>query len=273
MQYWDREMDPTNDKIDVLELDGPVCGALHNYENNQDDIDQVHHDVNFEIDQNFYNPEDDESECLLGASHDELENDLNDSFGDRQFGSYDEVNIKLKAPILLNKSKTNLELENSNLLKMRKRDLKRTNKRAIYSSFSKNLNCSLSANMKNVSSKACDNKSGLIIKICSGSNIIIKENTIMAGRLEASGFSKPNKTLDCKYTGQEIACSTSTLSNDRQEGRRMSQASFSSIELENNVKIICRSIGPLKAEERKQKVLHYLEKKRTRKWNKRINYA
>jgi hypothetical protein len=29
----------------------------------------------------------------------------------------------------------------------------------------------------------------------------------------------------------------------------------------------------LKAEERRQKVLHYLEKKRNRKWNKRINYT
>lgn len=273
MQYWDQEMDPTNGKIDVLELDGPVCGVLQNFENNQDDIAQVHHDMNFEIDQNFYNPEDDESECLLGASHEELEKDLNDSFGDRQYESYDEIDRKPKAPILLNKSRTNLELENNSLLKLRKRDSKRLKKRVANSSVLKKLDCSLSTNLKNMNSKASDNKSGLIIKICSGSNIIIGENTITAGRLESSGFCKPSKTLDCKYTGQEIACSTSTLSNDRQEGRRMSQASFSSIELENNVKIICRSIGPLKAEERKQKVLHYLEKKRTRKWNKRINYA
>jgi ribosomal protein S4 len=53
----------------------------------------------------------------------------------------------------------------------------------------------------------------------------------------------------------------------------MSQLSVSSIELDNNVRIICRSIGPLRAEERREKVMHYLEKKRNRKWNKRINYT
>jgi hypothetical protein len=249
-QFWDKEMDPTDDKIDVLKLDNPINDVLQNFENNQDDMIRVHQAQNFEIDQNFYNPEDNESECLLGASYEELEKDLNDSFDNRQFESYEENHKKLNSPFSA-KTKTNLELMDR--LKLRRRDLKHNTKRIDDALLSRKTNYYENSKANHMSSSPCDNKSGLIIKICSGSNVIINK--------------------EFKNQVKKMACTDSTQSNDKQDGRRMSQVSFSSIELNNNVKIICRSIGPLKAEERKQKVLNYLEKKRTRKWNKRINYA
>jgi hypothetical protein len=249
-QYWGKEMNPTDEKIDTLKLDTPVNDVLINFENNQDEMIRVHHAQNFEIDQDFLNPGDNESECLLGASYEELEKDLNDSFDNRQFESYEENPEKLNSPFPT-KPKTNLELMNR--LRLKKRDLKRGRKRKDDASPLKKPNFFQHLRANNLSSNFGDDNSGLIIKICSGSNVIINK--------------------EFKNQEKKIACTDSTLSIEKPEGRRMSQVSFSSIELNNNVKIICRSIGPLKAEERKQKVLNYLEKKRTRKWNKRINYA
>lgn len=116
--------------------------------------------------------------------------------------------------------------------------------------------------------------SGLIIKIRSGKNVIMKEKVDLED-CQKGVTPKGIKGEESKVTAPRSSCSTSTLSIERHEekSRRMSESSVSSIELENSAKIFCRSIGPLKASERRQKVLHYLEKKRSRKWHKRINYT
>jgi len=116
-------------------------------------------------------------------------------------------------------------------------------------------------------------KSGLIIKIRSEDNVIVTENTQSINN--KVGTSGKEAEEENKMKTARSSCSISTLSMEKQEekGRKMSECSVNLIELENNTKIICRSIGPLKASERRLKVLHYLKKKRSRKWNKRINYT
>lgn len=162
-QYWGKEMDTSGDKIDILKLDTPAVNeVLQNFENNQDDMVRIHHDQNFEIDQDFFNPEDNESECLLGASYEELEKDLNDSFDDRQFESYEENHQKINSPFPA-KPKTNLEL--MNMLRLKKRDLKRSRKRMDDASPLRKPNYFQHLKPNNLSSSLSDNKSGLIIKI------------------------------------------------------------------------------------------------------------
>lgn len=74
---------------------------------------------------------------------------------------------------------------------------------------------------------------------------------------------------------KDCLSSTSTLSNEKEDrlGKKYAKITEAFIELANNTKIICREVGPLKAEDRRMKVLHYFEKKRNRKWQKRINYT
>jgi hypothetical protein len=193
-QYWGKEINPTDEKNSILKLDCPVDDVLQNFENNQDNSIQVHRVQNFEIDQDFFNPGENESECLLGASYGELEKDLNDSFDNRQFESYEDNAEKLKSPIWA-KSKANLELMNR--LRLRKRDLKRLKKRNDDASPLRKPNTPQHLNANNLSSNLCDKKSGLIIKICSGSNIIINK--------------------ECKNQGKKIGGTDSTLSNEKQE--------------------------------------------------------
>jgi len=125
-------------------------------------------------------------------------------------------------------------------------------------------------NRESLESNKNSGKSGLIIKIRSGNDVIMSEEV----QIDQEKISKAhllNSKEEHKAKTTHSSCSASTVSVEGQE-EKSRRGSISSIELDNNIKIICKSIGPLKASERRQKVMHYLEKKRSRKWHKRINY-
>ena len=121
-------------------------------------------------------------------------------------------------------------------------------------------------------------KKSLIIKITCGVNSKSKAIRSRNNKWELIGSIPKEESKSLQPGNQRFkdwSSSTSTLSNEKEDrlAKKLSKITEASIELENNIKIVCREVGPLKAEERKMKVLHYFEKKRSRKWQKRINYT
>ena len=272
LQIWDKELNQPEEKEDNIELEGPVGHVLGDF--------QKAHEDSFDAHQNIYNPDADSLEGFFGEAPKDFEQIIDEwSFDNCHLESCDDSqSIKYKSPTL-NRSRTyniRQQKEEGNRTKPKKRDAKRAYKKKNKGWVSKasnknNENGSRCHNKESLKSNN-SNKSGLIIKIRSGNDVIMSEEILIDQEKQSPCMTKANSE-EGKVTTPDSSCSTSTLSMEQhEESRPMSDWDSSSIELENNLKIVWRGIGPLKATERRQKVLHYLEKKRSRKWHKRINY-
>lgn len=123
--------------------------------------------------------------------------------------------------------------------------------------------------------KAQRNNSDLIIKISWGSdkNIGGKKSDMIINHSVKTEI-KQNNEVDEKNVN-DCSSSTSTSGKEKDEAgcSSVSDNKESLIELDIQTKIFCRAVGPLSADQRRIKVLHYFDKKRSRKWTKRINYT
>lgn len=115
----------------------------------------------------------------------------------------------------------------------------------------------------------------LIIKIscCSDKTAGSNKADLIVNRQPKTDV-KLNLEADDKLAN-ECSSSTSTSGKEKDEAALccLSDSKESFIELDTQTKIFCRAVGPLNADQRKSKVQHYFDKKRTRKWTKRINYT
>lgn len=119
--------------------------------------------------------------------------------------------------------------------------------------------------------KAKNRGNTLVIKIISGSNAENIPSGTTAGMNKNSSKTTP-KIEECKVATHAYSCSNSTTSFEKDDKRSIS-SSECVLQLKNNTEIVCKDIYPLNAQERKAKLEHYFEKKRARRWKKRINYA
>lgn len=231
----------------------------------------------FEINSEVYQPDEENLEGFFNEAPKDLEQIIDGcSFDNYHLDEENENkcknNIMNKRKIVNSTSKFEQNLHHN----QKKRDAKYSSKKRgrVYKSAVNSINKEYprKQDKESLESKN-DDKSGLIIKIRFGNEIITGRNPKQEnckGKPVKDGTKSENKV---KTPGS--SCSISTLSIERLEekDKGMSDCSESTIELDNHTKIICRSIGPLNSSKRREKVLHYLEKKRTRRWNKRINYT
>lgn len=274
LEYWENQWpEDSGMKEEIVQIGGPVGQVLEEYDNNIS-----HHHNNsltemdqYNIDQSYYNPQSDSAENLLKNFEEAVNANLsNSNFGDSNEPVEHPHNHSWN-------SEYHEDIENNSvhpqIVKAKRRDLKRARKHRTIQD---------SPGLQKVTRKLTKSKAlpeqndwsdtGLIIKIRSGNNIIMNEKI---GHVKQSSADSGNACKpEDKKNSQECSSSTSTLSVEKAEDKlgKLSQMSICSIELDNNVKIVCRSIGPLKADQRREKVLHYLEKKRARKWKKRVIY-
>ena len=280
-----------------LEIAGPVGNILDEFHKDSMEGDCEMGDVHsqMENDTPFYKSHSSNIDEMIGL----VERNFEDVINDQEATDHEEDNKSVNSfknvspQKYFDKSlspefnkKLSYQFSNTNTNnKVRRRDAKFINKTSTKKNSptqSKKRITQKEGIIKNSNHESQKEHSGLIIKISSGGNLIKNERVNMTSsksKLESNSnnnqASKPVRTkgnTESKSTkSQDCSSSISTLSNDKHE--KLSRESESSIELDNSLKIVCRDIGPLKAEERKRKVLHYLNKKRSRRWRKRINYT
>lgn len=284
LQYWGKEIAADEGlKEEIMDIDGPVGQVLDEFQDHE-----LHHSVpsieDFEVDESFYTPENNELDSIMGIVEKNFEEIINESDAVQRCMSarhpWTPESFGTKCQEIKEENNVNVSMSQTNSCrKLRRREAKLVRKSDSAQRPRMDRQCKQADNRREVRSSnenLDDKNTGLIIKIRSGNNVIMREKISVADRPKQIITKVKSKTEEQKETNaQECSSSTSTLSVEKQDvkSRKMSQASVSSIELENNIKIFCRGIGPLRAEERRQKVLHYLEKKRTRRWKKRINYT
>lgn len=284
LQYWGKEMEADERlKEEIMDIDGPVGQVLDEFQDHE-----LHHSVpsieDFEVDESFYTPEKDELDSIMGVVEKNFEEIINESGAIQRCMSakhpFTPESFGTKGQEIKEENNLNVSMSQTNSCrKLRRREAKLIRKNDSNHRLRREKQCKLDDSMREVrsSNENLDGKNtGLIIKIRSGNNVIMREKLSVVERPKQIITKLKTKIEEQKATNaQECSSSTSTLSVEKQDvkSRKMSQTSISSIELENNIKIFCRGIGPLRADERRQKVLHYLEKKRTRRWKKRINYT
>lgn len=278
LQYWDKEDNEDENKEETLQIGGPVGNTLVAFQNQSDDSEDDSHSIQdeFEGQQSFYSPENDSAEEILRNFEASVAQHHQDYLED------DQVCIPENNYDSAYQNEDFVEQEDfsgsGEIFKAKKRDLKRLKKQASvirFDSNRRNKEDVASSQVRTSQEKSLNNSSGLIIKIRSGNNIIMSEALPWGSSKRRTGSDQPWEQEEGKKNGHGCSSSTSTMSVEKQDekARRLSHISVSSIELENNVKIFWRGIGPLQADQRREKVLNYLEKKRARKWKKRVIYT
>lgn len=278
LQYWGKQLPGEEDVCQEAPLAGPVGQILDHLQQHPEDQDSFNcHDSQAD-DQGLHHSSAENLEEFFDEAPKNFEDIIDEcSFDNCHFNENLEENssrAKKQIPSSRKVSTNEVSLLQSPAKKLRKRDAKQNSKNGEESVYSYEVSAKVSTHIQKGSLKSKNiSNSGLIIKIRSGGGVIMSEKVdIDTCQNQVEPSTKPE---EAKGTAPGSSCSTSTVSNERHDvkSRRMSECSVSSIELENSAKIFCRSIGPLRAHERRQKVLHYLEKKRSRKWHKRINYT
>ncbi|CAI2362939.1 unnamed protein product [Moneuplotes crassus] len=276
LQYWDKQGDNCLAKQKGISLEGPVGQVLCDFEAGNPVEDSFKSQESFDDENAFYNPDADSLEEFFGETPKNFEEIIDTCRGDNCHfnGGIEEDNIK-RDNNYSRKAVVEETCYQHLSKKQRKRDAKLANKVRSDICFSNNLGReSFVKRSKSDSTQLSkESNSGLIIKIRAGKDVLANEK-FSAQEVDKDLSQSSMNDAGSKVTAPRSSCSASTIGNERIEEKssKFDECSVSFIELENDTKIFCRSIGPLKANERKQKVLHYLEKKRSRKWHKRINY-
>mmetsp|Transcript_19186 Transcript_19186/g.17005 ORF Transcript_19186/g.17005 Transcript_19186/m.17005 type:complete len:300 (-) Transcript_19186:328-1227(-) len=234
LQVWEKESNQDDPKEENIQLEGPVGCVLGDFQN-QDDHSFEHHSE-------VYHPDVENLEGFFGEAPKDFEQIIDEcSFDNCHLDSNeDSKSMRYKSPTL-NRSRTyhvqphGTEGSKTNL---RKRDAKRANKKKNLEASSSNMNKHHQFKSGIHPSESLKNKSGLIIKIRSGTNVILNEEVHLDQDKKLIRLTKAGSEEN-KAGTHNSSCSTSTLSMERQEekSRRMSQSSVSSIDLDNNVKI------------------------------------
>jgi len=166
LQCWGKHLMPIDVKQEIS-IQGPVGQVLQEFQQEgfEDDELSIHQIEQFEVQRSLYDQCQDHLESIIGRTDRNFAEVINDWVDQREFAE----NLKVR------NHKSEESPDRSLSRRVKKRDLKKTRKQAGY------LTLKTKQHMKVVSGNLDENveNSGLVIKIKSGSNVIMDEREVI----------------------------------------------------------------------------------------------